>query len=285
ILTTFNEPIETWLDFFCFATFTDRDGKYQLGALAESAFNPLSQSTRFMLTEEAHHLFVGESSIARVIRRSAQLAKEAPEEDVAKAGGIPLEILQKYINFWYSSSLDLFGSEDSSNSATFFSSGLKGRFNEGNRRLNPDPVCLKGSYTLEIFEEDGSFTTKEIPLRRAMNAILRDSYIEDCKRVLKRWNKVLKEEGYPFEFYLPSPRFNRKIGVYAGKHFDPQGNFLTPEEFEKRKDEFLPTKEDRDFVASLMYQVIEPGKFANWIHPPKKGINGKPIDFEYVRFD
>ncbi|RME81927.1 MAG: benzoyl-CoA 2,3-epoxidase subunit BoxB, partial [Planctomycetota bacterium] len=42
ILTTFNEPIETWLDFFCFATFTDRDGKYQLGALAESAFNPLS---------------------------------------------------------------------------------------------------------------------------------------------------------------------------------------------------------------------------------------------------
>ncbi|RME04309.1 MAG: benzoyl-CoA 2,3-epoxidase subunit BoxB [Planctomycetota bacterium] len=283
ILSTFNEPIETWLDFFCFATFTDRDGKYQLGALAESAFNPLSQSTRFMLTEEAHHLFVGETSIARVVRRSAQLAKEDPEEDIKRQGGIPLEIIQKYINFWYSSSLDLFGSENSSNAANFFASGLKGRFNEGNRKLYPDPKCLEGTYVLEVPDKEGNLREEHIPLRKAMNAILRDSYIQDCERVMKRWNRQLEKEDYPFRLRLPSVRFNRKIGVYAGHHFDPEGNLLTAEQWERREEEFLPTQEDRDYVQSLMYQVIEPGKFAHWILAPKKGINGKPIDFEYVR--
>ncbi|HJT62053.1 MAG TPA: benzoyl-CoA 2,3-epoxidase subunit BoxB, partial [Burkholderiales bacterium] len=61
ILTTFNEPISDWLSLFCFTYFTDRDGKYQLKSLAESAFDPLSRTCRFMLTEEAHHMFVGET--------------------------------------------------------------------------------------------------------------------------------------------------------------------------------------------------------------------------------
>ncbi|RME50026.1 MAG: benzoyl-CoA 2,3-epoxidase subunit BoxB, partial [Deltaproteobacteria bacterium] len=111
ILTTFNDPIENWLDFFCFTMFTDRDGKFQLGALAASAFNPLARTTQFMLTEEAHHLFVGETGIRRIIRRSAELAETAPGGDVAEAGGIPLDTLQRYINQWFSRSLDLFGSE------------------------------------------------------------------------------------------------------------------------------------------------------------------------------
>lgn len=283
ILNTFNEPIETWLDFFCFATFTDRDGKYQLAALAESAFTPLSQTTRFMLTEEAHHLFVGESSIGRVIRRSAQLAKEAPEEDVTKLGGIPLPMIQKYINFWFSSSLDLFGSEDSSNGASFFSSGLKGRYQEYNRRLNPDPVCLNTTYPLEKIEENNSISLESIPMRRAMNALLRDAYIRDCERVMERWNRELKEEEYPSQVFLPSARFNRKIGVYSGKYFDPKGNLLSPEEWESQKSEFFPTEADRNYVKSLMFLVTEPGKFANWISAPQKGINKKDIDFEYVR--
>ncbi len=32
-------------------------------------------------------------------------------------------------------------------------------------------------------------------------------------------------------------------------------------------------------------RVVEPGKFANWIAPPRRGINQKPLDFEYVRFN
>ena len=72
ILSAFNEQMPDWLSFFMFTYFTDRDGKFQLCALAESAFDPLSRTTRFMLTEEAHHMFVGESGISRVIQRRAK---------------------------------------------------------------------------------------------------------------------------------------------------------------------------------------------------------------------
>ena len=48
---------------------------------------------------------------------------------------------------------------------------------------------------------------------------------------------------------------------------------------------WLPSEEDRAFVASLMGRVVEPGKFANWIAPPAMGINRQPVDFEYVRFN
>src|SRR5690606_11445434 len=73
ILSTFNEPCDDWLSFYMFTTFTDRDGKYQLLALAESSFDPLSRSCRFMLTEEAHHMFVGETGVGRILQRAAEL--------------------------------------------------------------------------------------------------------------------------------------------------------------------------------------------------------------------
>src|SRR3984893_16703020 len=113
ILNAFNEPIDDWLSFFMFTMFTDRDGKYQLASLAESAFSPLSRTTRFMLTEEAHHLFVGESGINRVVQRSAELMAEVM--DPRDHGAVDLPTLQKYLNLWFSLSLDLFGGEVSSN--------------------------------------------------------------------------------------------------------------------------------------------------------------------------
>jgi len=109
ILGAFNEPIEDWLSFYMFTMLTDRDGKYQLLALAESGFDPLSRTTRFMLTEEAHHMFVGETGVGRVVERTAQLLREAPGGDVRKAGGIDLLTIQKYLNLWFTLSLDLFG--------------------------------------------------------------------------------------------------------------------------------------------------------------------------------
>ena len=57
-LEAFNEPTDDWLSFFMYTFFQDRDGKFQLHALAESGFDPLSRTCRFMLTEEAHHMFV-----------------------------------------------------------------------------------------------------------------------------------------------------------------------------------------------------------------------------------
>ena len=115
-----NAPVRNWLDYFCFSMFSDRDGKYQLAALAESAFDPLSRTTRFMLTEEAFHMFVGESGIQRIAARAADLMLQTGREDLFELGAIPLDVLQKYINYWYTEALDLFGGEDSSNAATYF---------------------------------------------------------------------------------------------------------------------------------------------------------------------
>src|SRR5688572_19776145 len=86
ILQAFNQPCDDWLNFYCFTMFTDRDGKYQLSALAESGFEPLARTCQFMLTEEAHHMFVGETGIGRVVKRTAQLMKAS--EEVRKVGGI-----------------------------------------------------------------------------------------------------------------------------------------------------------------------------------------------------
>ena len=130
ILGAFNEPIDNWLDFFMFTMFTDRDGKYQLLALAESGFDPLARTTRFMLTEEAHHMFVGETGVERIVERTAELMKRDPNGDARAQGGIDLATLQKFLNLWFALSLDLFGGEISSNAASYFAAGLKGRAKE-----------------------------------------------------------------------------------------------------------------------------------------------------------
>src|SRR5271166_5227711 len=203
ILQAFNKPVEDWLTFFCFTAFTDRDGKYQLAALAESGFDPLARSTQFMLTEEAHHLSVGENGVGRVVQRTAELMKEGT--DPRKVGAVPLEIIQKFINDWSTSSYDLFGGEDSSNAAEAFSLGLKGRYREGDG-LYKDPKALNQIYTTEI-EQGGRLTKLEIPLRRAMNALLLDAYHADCVRIVDRWNRTLAKYGVDTKITLPSLRF------------------------------------------------------------------------------
>ena len=281
ILEAFNAPVEDWLSFYMFTMFTDRDGKYQLLALAESGFDPLSRTTRFMLTEEAHHMFVGETGIRRVVRRTCELMKEAPDGDVRKLGGVDLPTLQKYLNFWYSVSLDLFGGEISSNAADFFASGLKGRVNE---KEHEDHVALEGTYRMEV-PEGGRLVEQEVPLRNAMNEVLRDGYIGDNQRGVDGWNKVLAKAAVDDRFHLPSRRFHRNIGIYSGLHFTPEGEPITAEEFDRRRDEWLPSAEDRAYVSSLMKPVYEPGKIAGWIAPPSKGINSQPFEYEYVRLD
>lgn len=284
ILGAFNKPINDWLAFFCFTMFTDRDGKYQLAALAESGFDPLARSTQFMLTEEAHHLFVGEMGVGRIVKRTAELMKEAKNEDVKPLGGIPLEIIQKYINEWYTASLDLFGGEDSSNAATFFGAGLKGRFRESDPKRYKDHVALEEAYNFEILTNENKLSSVDIPLRRAMNLVLRDAYKEDCERALERWNDSLAKAGLSNRLYLPSQRFARNIGVYSGHYFDPQGNMISKQEYDQKRSSWLPTDEDYQYVMSLMKPVYERGKMANWIAQPAKGINNQPLDFEYVRF-
>ncbi len=283
ILEAFNKPCRDWLSFFSFTTFTDRDGKYQLGALAESAFDPLARSCRFMLTEEAHHMYVGQTGLGRVVRKTAELMKQDKNEDVVPHGGIPLTIIQRYINEWYSASLDLFGGEDSSNSANYFAAGLKGRWNEQKDDKIIDHVALEGEYVMRIPLEDGGEQERKIPLRRAMNLVLRDSYVEDCCKVIQKWNRVLEEADLPDRLTLPHERFNREQGVYSERRYDTGGKPIAQSEWDESRGESLPTEEDYAYVKSLMVPCYEPGKFASWIAPPPKGLNGQPIDFDYVR--
>lgn len=281
ILQAFNKPIHDWLALYCFTMFTDRDGKYQLASLAESSFDPLARTTQFMLMEEAFHLSVGETGIARVVRRSAELMKEGA--DPASVGAIPLEIVQKYFNEWCSACYDLFGGEDSSNAATYFATGLKGRFQESDDKKYPDHVALDDAYRAEVFE-DGRMTTREIPLRRAMNACLLDDYVVDCQRALKRWNGILEEHGLSERLTLPSTRFNRKVGLYADHDFDPEGNPVDAAAFAAGCRTWLPSQDDYDYVERSMVPVTEPGKVAGWIAPPTRGFGGKSLDYEYVLF-
>jgi len=282
ILGAFNEPIDDWLSFFMFAMFTDRDGKYQLLALSESGFDPLSRTTRFMLTEEAHHMFVGETGIGRVVQRSGELTKESKNGDARELGGVDLPTIQKYLNFWYSCSLDLFGGEVSTNAAAFFGAGLKGRAKE---EKFEDHLVLEGTRTIEV-PENGKLVAQEIALRNAMNEVLRDSYVDDCQRGVDRWNKTLDAQGVAVRLTLPSRRFHRAQGIYAGLFFDVQGNPISAEEWAKRSGEWLPTEADRTYVKSLQQRaVVKPGEMAHWIAPPAKGINGLPLDYQYVRTD
>jgi len=278
ILQAFNEPIDDWLSFMMFTTFTDRDGKYQLLSLAESAFDPLSRTTRFMLTEEAHHMFVGQAGVARIAQRTAELVRQG--KDPKKEGAIPFDLLQRYLNFWYTVSLDLFGSEVSTNGASYFAGGLKGRPKEASY---PDHVLLEGSAKLTVFE-DGRIVEREVAPRMAVNLQVRQAYEEDCRGALEKWNKVVADVGV--QFRLPSERFHRAVGTFAAGFFDPDGNPISEAEFRSRESEWLPSRADEAYVRSLMANAVTaPGQFANWIAPPARGINSQPIDFEYVRFN
>jgi benzoyl-CoA 2,3-epoxidase subunit B len=282
ILSTFNEPIRDWLSFYMFAYFTDRDGKFQLKALAESGFDPLARTCQFMLTEEAHHMFVGDTGIGRVVRRTVEIMNELRTDDPRKvraAGAIDLETIQKYMNFWFSSALDLFGSEISSNAASYFANGLKGRPDEG---LYDDHVAA-GDYALELPDGKGGVKSETVSMRNAMNDVMRTAYMRDCENGVKRWNKIIEKGGIDFELRLPSSRFRRTVGVWANIPTTPAGEPIPAEAFAAALPSWIPMPEDQQFVASVMQPVLEPGKVANWIAPPDRGINNLPVDYDYVR--
>ena len=282
ILTTFNEPVSDWLSFYCFTYFTDRDGKYQLKSLAESSFDPLSRTCRFMLTEEAHHMFVGETGIGRVVKRTLEVMKELGSDDPAalrRAGVVDLPLLQKYLNFWCSSSLDLFGSEISSNAAASFANGLKGRPDE---ERYEDHVLREAKFRIESPDGKGGLNTEEIPMLNALNEVMRESYLKDCEIGLKRWNRQIERAGYDLRLSLPSPHFRRSIGAWVGQPVTPEGKIISQQEYARRVSDWLPTEADRAYVQSLMQKVAQPGKMAAWVAAPDRGINNLPVEYEYV---
>jgi benzoyl-CoA 2,3-dioxygenase component B len=284
ILGAFNEETPDWLSFFMFTYFTDRDGKYQLGTLKESAFDPLSRTCEFMLKEEAHHMMVGTTGVDRVVERTAQVMVENDTDEVGALGAIPLPVIQKYLNFHYSVSLDLFGGETSTNVANYYTAGLKGRWLEGRRK--DDHKLTGDSIMVDAIDDAGdgqpAISRLEVSALVGLNTDLRREYIADCQGGVNRWNKILAAAGLPHRVKLPHIAFNRQVGAFAGIEASPDGELLSAEDWAQRSGQWLPTDVDKTYVRSLMQPVHERGKIAAWIAPPRNGINGKPFDYDYV---
>jgi benzoyl-CoA 2,3-dioxygenase component B len=284
ILGAFNEETPDWLSFYMFTYFTDRDGKYQLGTLKESAFDPLSRTCEFMLKEEAYHMMVGTTGVDRVVERTAQLMVENNTDDAGAHGGVPLAVIQKYLNFHYSVSLDLFGGETSTNVANYYTAGLKGRWMEDRRK--DDHKLADDAMLVDALVDgpDGQHSPgqTEVAALTGLNTDLRREYISDCQGGVNRWNRILEGAGLPQRLKLPHIAFNRKVGAFAGIEASPDGEILRAAEWQRRQSAWLPTDVDKTYVRSLMQPVYERGKIAAWIAPPRHGINGKPFDFDYV---
>ena len=231
-------------------------------------------------------MFVGESGISRIIQRTCEVMKEnkvdAPA-DVRALGVIDLQTIQRYLNFHYSVTLDLYGSDVSSNAANYYTSGLKGRFRE--TKLEDDHTLRDAMYP--VSEVVGNkINTKQVPALTGLNERLRDDYIEEIQAGVDRWQRVIDEAGIPFRLTLPHKGFHREIGNFAGHFISTTGEILTKDQWKAHEFEWLPSPKDYAYVQSLMSgRVAELGKFANWIAPPVKGVNGKPLDFQYVRFN
>jgi benzoyl-CoA 2,3-dioxygenase component B len=241
-----------------------------------------------MLTEEAHHMFVGETGVTRVIERTCQAMREAGIDDptdvdaVRKLGVIDLGLVQRKINLHVSLTLDLFGSEVSTNAANVFNAGLKGRYRED--KLTDDHQLLNDTYPV-LRLVDGAIAQQDVPALSALNMRLRDDFVSDTRGGVRRWNQVIEKSGYAYRLTLPHVAFNRRIGEFATANADPAGHLLTAAAWQARRGEFLPTAEDGEYIDSLMVPVREPGRYAGWIAPPKVGIDNQPGDFEYVQIE
>ena len=223
-------------------------------------------------------MFVGETGLGRIVKRTLEVMKELGSDDPARIraqGAVDLPLLQKYLNFWCSSSLDLFGSEISSNSAANFASGLKGR---------PDETQYADHVLREaITSVDAPEGAQQVPSLNALNEVMRESYLKDCETGLRRWNRAIERAGHELRLTLPSPRFRRSIGLWVNQPVDPTGKILSRADYDRRLHEWIPSAEDRAFVRSLMQRVVVPGRMAAWIAPPDRGINNLPVEYEYVK--
>ena len=221
LLGAFNERVDNWLDFYTYTEFVDRDGKFQLTMLSYSAFAPLASSMIPMLKEESFHLGTGHDGLKRIIR----------------AGRIPLDIIQKYINKWVPTAYDLFGVDHSSSAHWFYVWGLKGRFDEHQNLGSAD--------------------------REHLNEHNRYLYHLECASLIEQMNKLISDDQP--KLYVPDLKFNRKIGEFADQPYSVTGELLTMEQYERHLQQVLPGPADGQHLDAIF-------KEGGWI-APKKGVN------------
>ena len=196
---------------------------------------------------------------------------------------IDLPTIQKKLNLHYTLSLDLFGSEVSTNAANAFNAGIKGRYRE--TQIEDDHQLQNDTYPV-LKLVNGEIKRVDEPALTALNMRLRDDYTQDCVKGLLRWNKIITLAGYDYkldaaERRVPSP--DRRV---QGRACDAR----------RRADRRRHVGEAQDRVAALdrrrrLHRQPDdsrrpkPAKFASWISPPKVGIDNKPGDFEYVKIE
>ena len=226
-------------------------------------------------------MMVGTTGVDRVVERTAELMREHDTTTRSpRTARIPLDVIQKYLNFHYSVSLDLFGGETSTNVANYYTAGLKGRWLEDRRKddhqLTDDAIMVDALV-------DGEIGQTEVSALVGLNTDLRREYIADCQGGVKRWNKILDEAGLAQRLALPHVAFNRQVGAFAAIEATPGRPAVSaPTSGSGAQGEWLPTDVDKTHVRSLMQPVHERGKIASWIAPPRNGINGQPFDYDYV---
>ena len=232
-------------------------------------------------------MFVGETGVGRIVQRSCEVMNELKTDDperIRAAGAIDLPLLQKFINFHFSISVDLFGQEVSTNAATYFNQGLKGRYHESEID-GDDHVLADATWPVHTIVGDRIELVGH-PAVNAVNERLRQEYIDDCLRGMQRWNQTIKRAKIDFEFGLPHRAFHRAIGNFADTKLSPKGKVVTEADWTRHQGDWLPSDDDHAFVQSLMTQVLEPGKMAGWIAPPNMGVNREdPDEFQYIKFN
>lgn len=231
-------------------------------------------------------MFVGYTGVKRIVEATAKAMAAAGVEDpydtdtVRRLGVIDLPTVQRKVNLHYSLTLDLFGSEESTNAANFFNAGLKARYHE--ERIDDDHQLRDDTYPVMKLV-DGELKQVPVPALNGLNARLRDDFMDDCLAGIGRWNKEIASHGIDYEITLPHVAFNRGIGEFADLSVSPAGDVLNEDQLLESRHEWLPTPDDRAYIESIMQPHFEPGAFASWIAPPNKGINQKPMDYEYVK--
>ena len=250
ILGAFNEPTPDWLAFFMFTFFTDRDGKFQLSSLAESGFDPLARTCRFMLTEEAHHMFVGETGVSRIIQRTCEVMKENKIDDPADVralGVIDLQTIQRYLNFHCSvttRSLWLRCIVERGE-LLYLRTERPLRGNETQRRSHRWPATRIRQRKCTATRS----SRKNVPALTALNERLRDDYIGEIQAGVNRWNRNMEQAGIPFRLKLPHKGFHRAIGNFAGHYITPEGEVVSEEAWKKNEFEWLPSSADYAYRA------------------------------------
>jgi benzoyl-CoA 2,3-epoxidase subunit B len=216
LLGAFNQDVQDWLDFYCYTELVDRDGKYQLTMLRHSGFKPLGASMVPMLQEEGYHLLTGHTGLTRII----------------KAGKVPIDLIQKHLNKWFSVALDLFGVDASSSAYWFYVWGLKGRYDEGKTDVPAD--------------------------RDRLNELSRQHYEKEAAGLIDSLNKLIPENQPRLK--LPDVKFHRSIGEYAGQPFSIEGQLLSADDYARHLEDVLPNAADKVRLEQIY-------KEPDWILP------------------